>query len=304
MSASSVTVERDRAGWGGRVADYVELSKPRILTLVLISVSVSYWMATWGRPDMRVLAGVLAGTLLVAASASAMNQLIEWRRDAVMERTANRPLPASRLRKREAWIFASLALIAGIATIYFTAGVESLVWACLTWLLYVLVYTPSKVRTPWNTLVGAVPGAMPVLIGWAASGSPYDIRVIGLYAVLFLWQFPHFMAIAWMYRHQYDRAGMRMLSVVDPTGRRAGFHAMLAAALLVPVSLLPALAMSPLSGGIYAGIALAMSLGQLAFAMAFRARLTDRAARYLLRCTLLYLPLLLVLMVVFPWTTS
>ena len=138
-------------------------------------------------------------------------------------------------------------------------------WTLLTWLLYVCVYTPSKMLTPLNTLIGAVPGAMPMLIGWSAADAPYDLRVVALYGVLFLWQFPHFMAIAWMYRRQYGRAGMQMLSVVDPTGRRAGRHALWAASALVPVSLLPTLFISGAGGWAYGAAACVLSLCQAEF---------------------------------------
>lgn len=301
MSTTTVTVQRMRVARLAWLADLVELSKPRIGTLVVISVAVAYWVGAGGEPDMRVLLGVLPGTLLVAASASALNQLIERHRDALMERTARRPLPGARLRPRDALWFSGVSLVAGIALIAASSSLVPLLWTVLTWLLYVAVYTPSKIVTPLNTLIGAVPGAMPILIGWSAAGAPYDLRVAALYGVLFLWQFPHFMAIAWMYRQQYERAGMQMLSVVDPTGRRAGRHALWAAAALVPVSLLPILFMAGASGWVYGGAALLLSLCQVAFALSFQTHLTDQAARRLLRCSLLYLPALLLLMVAFPW---
>lgn len=301
MSTTTVTVQRTRMAWLARLADLIELSKPRIGTLVVISVAVAYWVGAGGEPDMLVLAGILPGTLLVAASASALNQLIERRRDALMERTARRPLPGARLRPRDALMFALASLLVGLTLIAVSSSSPPLLWTFLTWILYVFVYTPSKVVTPLNTLIGAIPGAMPILIGWSASGAAYDLRVAALYGVLFLWQFPHFMAIAWMYRWQYDRAGMQMLSVVDPTGRRAGRHALVAAATLIPVSLLPTLLMPLASGWVYGLAALTLSLCQMAFALAFQTRLTDQAARRLLRCSLLYLPALLLLMVLFPW---
>jgi len=301
MSVSTVTVDRRRAGWLARLADFVELSKPRIGMLVLMSVAVSYWVASRGQVETSSFFGVLAGTLLIAASASAANQLREWRRDALMDRTACRPLPALRLRVRDATLFTAATCGLGVAIVYFAAGTAPLLWALLTWILYVFVYTPSKIRTPWNTLIGAIPGAMPILIGWSATKAPLDVHVGSLYVALFLWQFPHFMAIAWRYRHQYERAGMRMLSVVDPTGRRAGFHAVVAAAALVPISVAPAWALPGIAGGIYAVLALVLSLGQLGCACAFRIQLTDQAARRLLRCSLVYLPLLLLLQVSIPW---
>ena len=171
MSTTTVTVQRIRAGWLAWIADLVELSKPRIGTLVVISVAVAYWVAAGGQPDMLVLLGVLPGTLLVAASASALNQLMERRRDALMERTAQRPLPGARLRPRDAPMFSIVSLLVGIALIAASASLVPLLWTALTWLLYVFVYTPSKIVTPLNTLIGAIPGAMPILIGWSAAGA-------------------------------------------------------------------------------------------------------------------------------------
>jgi len=269
--------------------------------MVLVSVAVAYWVASGGRPEATVMTGVLIGTLLVASSASALNQWLEWRYDAMMERTANRPLPAARLTGRESLVFAAACLVIGAAHLYLAAGNESLAWAVATWVLYVCVYTPSKRRTPLNTALGAVAGAMPILIGWTAAPTPFDLRVASLCGVLFLWQFPHFMAIAWMYRRQYSRAGMKMLPVVDPTGRRAGRQAVLAAAALVPVRMLPALAMPATCGILYAVGALSVSALLLACAIVFRIRLSDLAARRLLRASLIFLPAILLFIALARW---
>jgi protoheme IX farnesyltransferase len=270
--------------------------------LVLISVAVAYWVSSVGKPDLMVLFHVLLGTLMVATSASALNQWWEWRRDAMMPRTANRPLPARRLGTRETVLFATLTLLVGLAQLCFGVGWQALAWALFTWSLYVWVYTPLKAVTSWNTAVGALAGAMPVLIGWSAAQGEISLRAACLYLVLFLWQFPHFMAIAWMYRKQYARAGMKMMPVVDPSGRRTGRHAVLAAAALLPVTIILVIAASGPSAWLYLAIAIVLGVGQLGFAVAFQQQMDDRSARRLLRASLIYLPLLLLLMVWIPWS--
>lgn len=301
MSTTSVSVEQSRATRLARLADYMELSKPRIGMLVVISVGVAYRVAAWEQPDLLVLANVIMGTWLIAASASALNQWLEWRRDAMMPRTANRPLPTNRLKGREAWFFALATLALGATQLVFGVGWLALMWALLSWLLYVAVYTPLKTRTAWNTAVGAFGGAMPVMIGWSAAGAPYDVRVSVIYLILFLWQFPHFMAIAWMYRRQYDRAGMKMMSVVDPTGRSTALHAVFSAAALLPVSLALCGVIATHGAFVYGTLALMLALFQLAFAVAFWRELTDVSARRLLRASLVYLPIQMALLALVPW---
>jgi protoheme IX farnesyltransferase len=299
MSTSAVALESRRATWVGRLADYVELTKPKIAALVLVTVAVSALVARWGQPDPFVLCHALLGTLLVAASASALNQWIERRRDALMDRTAARPLPAGRLRAGEVLAFGAATLIAGVAYLALAVNVTAAAVGLLTWLLYVALYTPLKSYTWLNTPVGAVAGAMPVLIGWAASGASLDLRAAALFLVVYLWQFPHFMAIAWIYRRQYDRAGMQMLTVVDPSGRRAAVQAVLAATALLPVSLVPAL-VAPTAAW-YVILALILGVGYLACALAFWARISESTARLLLRASLVYLPSLLAVWVAAPF---
>jgi protoheme IX farnesyltransferase len=300
MSTSTLVVDRAAATWLGRLVDYVELSKPRIAGLVSLSVGVAYCLAAGGQPDPWGLAHVVVGTLLVAASASALNQWLEWERDAVMDRTARRPLPSGRLGSAETLCFVAAGLLAGTVYLWLCSGWQPAAWAALTWISYVGMYTPLKTRSWWNTAVGAVAGGMPILIGWSAGGA-YDLRAAGLFLLLFLWQFPHFMAIAWLYRDQYERAGMQMLPVVDPSGRRAGQHAVLAATVMIPVSLLPAGTAGDGSLVLYGLAAAALGLHQLAAALAFSRCRQVRTARALLRTTLVYLPAMLLLMLLVGW---
>jgi protoheme IX farnesyltransferase len=288
-SAASLSDVRTRAGWLARAADYIELTKPRIVMLELVTVIVAAHIASpWGIP-VDVLLHTVIGASLVAASAGAFNQWWEQETDARMTRTANRPLPAGRLTQWQVITFGAATLLVGLIELLIevnglTAGV-----AFATWSIYVLAYTPLKTRSPLNTAVGAISGSLPILIGWTATGAPIDIRALALVGVMFLWQFPHFMAIAWLYRIEYARAGQRMLTVVDPTGLRAGAQAVAGALALIPVSLV--LAMSPEAGSpvIYVLWSLALGSMQLAAAVMFLIYPDDRAARRLLRASLVYL---------------
>jgi protoheme IX farnesyltransferase len=297
MSLSTLAVERRTGIWTGCIADYIELSKPRIATLVLVVVACSAYVARWGQPATLPLLCTLFGTLLVAASASALNQLLEIRRDGLMPRTASRPLPARRVGPVHVLMFASLSLVLGLASLLWAVNWPATVWAAATWFTYAWIYTPLKPVTAANTMVGAVSGAMPVFIGWSAAGGTLDAsadpRGWALFLILFLWQFPHFMAIAWMYRSQYAKAGLRMLTVVDPSGRHAGLQAATTSLILIPVSLVPVLLTAAGGLWLYLTITLAIGAAQLACALAFCRQRTDRSARRLLHATLLYLPLLL-----------
>jgi protoheme IX farnesyltransferase len=300
MSTSTLAVERSSATWLSRLADYVELTKPRIATLVLVSVGVAYHVARWGQPEPWALLHVLLGTLLVASSSSAVNQWIERRLDGLMPRTADRPLPAGRLTSTETISFAVVTLFVGLVYLLQFSGWQPAFWAALTWVIYVALYTPLKTRSWTNTAVGAIAGALPILIGWSAGGS-YDVRALSLFLLLFLWQFPHFMAIAFLYREQYERAGMEMLPVVEPSGRRAGQQATLAAAALIPVSLIPVMHAPGMGSTFYSVAVTILGIGQLALAVAFYRHRDRQSARTLLRSSLVYLPSVLLLLMLVPW---
>lgn len=303
MSTTTLSMETARAHRLSRVADYVELTKPRIGVLVLVTVAISYCCARWGQPEPWAMVHAMVGTLLVASSASALNQLLERRLDLRMDRTSERPLPAGRLSKSEVVVFAIITIVAGEAYLALLVNLEAALWGLLTWAIYVWVYTPLKTRTPLNTAIGAISGALPVFIGWSAAGGVWSdpLRASSLLMIVFLWQFPHFMAIAWMYRKQYGQAGMQMLSVVDPTGRRAGVQAVCGALALLPVSLLPGLFTPGIGGSVYLVLAFLLGVMLLAFAIAFCTSLSDLAARRLLKASLVYLPSVLMLALVVLW---
>jgi protoheme IX farnesyltransferase len=279
----------DRFGLLARVGDFIELTKPRIVMLELVTVVVAAHLAVPRGIDSWVLWHTVLGAALVAASAGAFNQWLEATTDGRMQRTAMRPLPAGRLAAWQVVGFGLVTLAAGAMELLFFVNALTAAAAIATWFVYVAIYTPLKTRTPLNTAVGAVSGALPILIGWTATGTAIDMRCWALVAVMFLWQFPHFMAIAWLYREDYARGGQRMLTVVDPTGLRAAGQAIVAATALVPVSLVPALVPEAGSPLVYCFWTLVLGLAQVAAATWFLTRRDDTAARWLLRASLVYL---------------
>jgi protoheme IX farnesyltransferase len=295
MSLSSLALSERRSGVLARFGDYFELTKPKIAALVLATVAVSACAASPGGLDLLVLLHTVAGTALVAASASALNQWLERETDALMPRTAARPLPSGRLGSAEALVFAAATGLAGSLWLALLVNPLTALLAAATWTLYVWVYTPLKSRTWLNTAVGAAPGALPVLIGWA-SAAALDARAAVLFGIVYLWQFPHFMAIAWLYRREYAQAGLKMLPVLDESGRRTAFQAVACALALLPAGALAGALFFEHWGWI-AGLA-AAGAAQAAFAWRFAARRDKPSARRLLRASLVYLPVVLTLLLV------
>src|ERR671916_793314 len=256
-TARSASVTREK------VSAYYELTKPRITFLVALTTAAGFLLgSTRGAFDYQLFAHTLAGVALLCSGISALNQWMERDLDGLMRRTARRPLPLGTLSPRAAFIF-GLSLTVG-AELYLASFVNLLSAFCgLTVIVgYLLCYTPLKTRTSLSTLVGAFPGAVPPLLGWAAATNHVGLEAWVLFAILFLWQFPHFFAIAWMYREDYGRAGVRMLPVVEPEGHMTGQQIVLWALLLVPVSLFPVAV--GLAGRLYLYGALALGLLYLA----------------------------------------
>lgn len=285
-----------------RLEDYAVLSKPRVTALVLVTTLVGFALASQGGIDPFRLLATLAGTALLASGTAALNQLIEREHDRLMARTADRPLPAGRIGPGEALALGLASVLGGLAILLFGANALAAALGAATVAGYLFVYTPLKRLTPFCTIVGAVPGALPPVIGWAAARGALDVGAAALFAIIFVWQLPHFFAIAWIYRDDYARAGYRMLTVVDPAGRRAAWQIALFSTALVPLSLAPTFI--GLSGRVYFAGALALGLGQLALGVATSRRLlsgrvaAQAAARGLFLGSLVYLPALFSLMTV------
>ena len=277
-----------------RTLDFIALAKPRLNLLVVASALAGYVM---GRGDLSAVPVLctLAGTGLVAGGASAFNQVLERGRDGLMRRTRLRPMPDGRLPVRDALLYASGLSAAGLLTLALGANPLSAAMALLTLVTYAAVYTPLKSRTSFSTVVGAIPGALPPVIGWAAATRDLSGGAWVLFGIVFLWQLPHFLAIAWIYREDYARAGFPMLPVIEPDGRSTARQAVIYAAALLPVSLAPTLV--GMAGTAYFAGALALTLIFLGLSMGFARTRTVSDARKLFFGSILYLPLLWVLMI-------
>ena len=290
------TWKLDVAAERSRLADYLELSKPEVTTLILVATAVGFCAGSPSPFRAELLAHTLLGTLLVAAGTAALNQFFERDADARMRRTDQRPLPAGRLAPGRALAFGLATGAAGVFYLATTTNRLAAGLALLTMLSYLLLYTPLKAKTPACTTVGAFSGAAPPLIGWAAATGGLTLGAWLLYAILFLWQFPHFLAIAWMYREDYRRAGFLMLPVVEPDGVSTARRVVLYLLVLVPVSLLPSLI--GLAGPLYLGGALLLSLAFFYCGLRLAQTRALVEARRLLHASVVYLPLLYGLLLV------
>jgi heme o synthase len=271
-------------------SDYVQLAKPRLNFLIVVSTLVGYYVGMAADSTWSVLVHTIVGTTLVAFGSSALNQVWEKDTDKLMHRTRTRPLPDARVGTRQATWFGALLSVAGLAELWIFATPLSSMVAGATLLSYVVWYTPLKLKTSLSTIVGAVPGALPPLIGWAAATNSLSLPGWVLFGIMFFWQMPHFLAIAWMYREDYARAGMPLLPVIEPDGRSTGRQAVLYAAATIPVSLLPTLI--GLAGPLYLVAALVLGASVLWLSVAFAATRTRATARRLFFATIIYLPLL------------
>jgi len=278
-----------------RANAYVALTKPDVSFLVLMTTAAGYYMGVRGPVNWLHLAHVVFATMLIAAGTAALNHYIERESDRYMRRTATRPLPSGILQPREALTFGVILTIAGAIDLFFTAGWLAWALGVITCLSYLLAYTPLKTRTVWATFVGAFPGAIPPMIGWVAATGSLDRGAWLLFGILFLWQFPHFHAISWMYREDYARAGILMLPVVDREGTRTFRQIILFAGALVAVSLLPAL--MGMAGVLYFFGALVISTALVQVCLWAASTKTNVRAKWLMHATVLHIPLLLGLMI-------
>ncbi len=278
-----------------RVAAYLELTKPRITFLIVLTAAAGFALASPGRVDYGAMLTAMVGIALLSSGIATLNQYMERDLDGLMRSTANRPLPSGKLLPWEALAFGAGLTV--LAEIYLAVLVNPLsaVLGLTVISGYLFAYTPLKTRTSLSTFVGAFPGAVPPLIGWASARGTIGVEAWVLFAILFLWQFPHFLAIAWMYREDYTRAGILMLPVVEPDGRVTGQQIVLYTVMLLPVSLLPTLLGT--AGKIYFVGAIVLGLLFLYFGLRAAFSKSRQAARQLLLASVIYLPLLFILMV-------
>jgi protoheme IX farnesyltransferase len=279
------------AGAVHRLTDFVALTKPRLNLLVLVTTLAGLYLASPAGVEPALLVNTLVGTALVAGGAAALNQVWERRTDALMRRTSMRPLPGGRLGAGEGAWFGALLSGIGLAQLAVAVNATAAGVAASTLVSYVLVYTPLKLRTPMATLVGAIPGALPPVIGWSAATGRISLEALVLFGIVFFWQMPHFLAIAWLYRDDYANAGIPLLPVLEPDGRRTGQQALVYSAALWPVSLLPAAV--GLAGVPYMMVATALGLLFVWLALRFARERSMATARTLFLFSITYLPLLL-----------
>jgi protoheme IX farnesyltransferase len=277
-----------------KLTAYIALTKPDVSFLVLMTTTAGFYMGVRGPIPWLHLVQVVFGTMLIAAGTAALNHYIERESDRHMRRTASRPLPAGQLTPTEALCFGLSLCLAGAIDLYFVAGYLACLLGVLTSASYLLAYTPLKTRTVWATFVGAIPGAIPPMIGWTAATGKLDTGGWLLFAILFLWQFPHFHAISWMYREDYARAGILMLPVVDKEGKRTFRQVIFYAATLVGVSLLPAV--MGFAGVLYFFGALVTCTALVQVCLWAAHTRNNMRAKWLMHATILHIPILLGLM--------
>ncbi len=295
VRAGAVPVPFGAGGTLAHVLDYISLTKPRLNVLVVATSAVGYYLGVTGKFDVALMLEAVAGTTFVAGGAAVLNQVYERDTDAMMRRTRMRPLPDGRIEPGDARLFGLTLAAFGLGVLVTCVGMLAALLAATTLAVYLLVYTPMKRRSSLATLVGAVPGALPPVIGWTAGHGSVSLGGAALFAMVFLWQIPHFMAIAWMYRDDYRVAGFPMLPVVEPGGRRAGRQAAIYAAALLLVSVAPAFI--GITGRIYMSVALGLGILFLWLAIRFALDRNDRTARALFFGSITYLPLIWIAMV-------
>jgi protoheme IX farnesyltransferase len=294
--AVAPALEKSREADKSTAAVLSELFKMRLTILVLLTTFVGFDLGWRGPMDLGLMLHTMLGTALLAAGASALNQLLERDYDAKMRRTRDRPLPSGRITPEAALLIGGVCAGAGLICLALTVNPLTAWLGALTLASYLFVYTPLKRITTLNTAIGAIPGALPPLMGWTAARGEVTGEGWSLFAILFFWQLPHFLAIAWMYREDYARAGFVMLPVIDPTGARTGKQALSHTLGLLPVSLCPFI--FGLAGPVYLAGALALGAGFLWCAWQFSRRISVAGARRLFYASILYLPLLLSLLVI------
>ncbi|MCZ6486011.1 MAG: heme o synthase [Acidobacteria bacterium] len=279
-----------------KLAAFSELTRPRVTLAVTLTAAAGFYLASSAKLDILLLLHTLVGTTLLSGGAAVLNQFLEREADGKMQRTCTRPLPSGRVGETDAVIAGGILIVSGSLYLALLTNLLAAFLGCVTSVLYLFVYTPLKKKTPVCLTIGAIPGAIPPLIGWAAAKGSLDFHAFLLFAILFAWQFPHFLAISWIYREDYKRAGFAMLSSTDPDGKRTGRRILAYTIALLVLSVWPATA--GLTGMVY--LMGAVLLGSAFVWFGFEAALvrTTTSARHVLVASVAYLPLLLILMVI------
>ncbi len=272
-----------------------DLVKARLTGLVLLTTLVGFYLGNQGAANIPLLFAAMLGTGLLAAGAASLNQYLERDFDKLMPRTQDRPIPAGLMSAEATLVFGGILSVVGLVELALFVNLLTSLLGAITIALYLFVYTPLKRVTSLNTIIGAVPGALPPLMGWTAARGSIDMAGWSLFAILFFWQLPHFLAIAWMYKDEYGQAGYVMLPNVDPSGARTARQALSHTLGLLPVSLCPSV--FGITGGVYFLGATLMTLVFIGCAFSFTRHLNRASARRLFFCSIIYLPLLLGLMV-------
>lgn len=292
MPASRAVADRslDQSGTRSRAGDFLSLTKPRLNFLVLVTTVAAFYLGAGDQQPLLLLLHTVVGTALVAGGASALNQVWERDTDRLMRRTRMRPLPDLRLHPKDALWFGVLISAIGVTELALGVNIRTALVAVVTLLSYIILYTPLKVRTSLSTIVGAIPGALPALIGWTAATDTFSVEGWVLTAIVFMWQMPHFLAIAWMFRDDYARAGIPLLPVIEPDGRSTGRQSVLYTAALVPVSFLPTAV--GLATVWYLAGAIVLGAFLLVLSIEFSATRNAASARRLFFGSIIYLPVL------------
>lgn len=282
-------------GTRDRIAAFVDLTKPRIAFMLVLTAAAGFYLGNRGTFDLGLFANAMIGIALLAFGVATLNQWLEYRTDALMDRTATRPLPTGKISRIEALLFGSFLCVTAEVYLFFLVNPITAILGVSVIVGYVLLYTPLKTRTTASTAIGAIPGAMPPLMGWTASANEITLGAWALFTFLFLWQFPHFLAIAWMYKDQYAKAGILMLPVVEPSGRITARQIVLFAIMMVPVSLAPFFL--GFAGWMFLAVGTVLGIWFLVESIRAARSKTPEMARRLLLVSVLYLPVMFALMV-------
>ncbi|MEE9240974.1 MAG: heme o synthase [bacterium] len=296
MTTGTEPIYIERASTLRRAADFAELTKPRIILMVLVVAAAAFYLASGGRMNYLHLAHALIGLALANGGALALNQVAEEDIDGIMERTSARPLPAKRVGHQNALIFGVALMSLGVVYLILMVNSLTALLTAFAGVLYLLIYTPMKRISSWNTVVGAIPGALPPVIGWAAAAGEISVAAWILFSILFIWQIPHALAIGILYREDFEAAQIRILPVEEPDGRKTGLHAVNFCAALLPVGMMPTLI--GMAGPAYFLVSLILGTIYLLFGIHLAKERSVPAARRLFVVSLIYVPLVLLAMVI------